>query len=162
MPDSLTITQFRDSVGPVFSGAVRQHRPAKIDRSDESAVLLGLSELLALIEGHEFHPRVYREDAAVSLWLPEFGLYGRGASFLEAREDLLGEVRAYIDDYLHDAELYMRAPNRAHHFPHVLRAWVADSMGELAAVLFARPASDEAPQRAQPAESATPAAEVVA
>lgn len=144
MPDSLSITEFRASVSPVFSGAVRQHRPAKIDRNDESAVLLGLNELITLVQAHEFHPRVYREGAAISLWLPEFSIYGRGASFAEARDDLLEEVRAYVEEYLGNAELYMRAPNRAHHFPHVLRAWIADSIGQLPEVLFAQPAGETA------------------
>ncbi|MGA9762405.1 MAG: hypothetical protein WBQ14_08285 [Gaiellaceae bacterium] len=55
--------------------------------------MLGRDDLLRLVAGHEFHPEVFSEEEAVSVWLPEFALYGRGGSFLEVQEDLLDEVR---------------------------------------------------------------------
>lgn len=141
MPAALSITEFRRSIGPAFSEAVRDHRPIKISRgAGENGVLLGAEEALALVANRRFHPEVFRERDAVSVWLPEFALYGRGASFAEAREDLIEEVRAYVEEYLDEVGLYSRAPNRAPHFPFVVRAWLADSSGELADVLFAPPA----------------------
>jgi hypothetical protein len=140
MPLALNITQFRRSIGPTFSEAVQKHRPVKIDRgARESGVLLGAEEALALVAACRFHPEVFQEEGTVSIWLPEFALYGRGTSFPEARDDLLEEVRAYVEEYLDEAELYSRAPNRAAHFPLVVRAWLADASGELAEVLFAPP-----------------------
>lgn len=140
MPATLTITEFRHSIGPTFSDVVRGHRPVRIDRgARESGVLLGDDEVLALVANRHFHPEVFREGRDVSIWLPEFALYGRGASFAEAREDLLDEVREYVDEYLGEVELYSRAPNRADHFPFVIRAWLADASGGLADVLFAPP-----------------------
>jgi hypothetical protein len=140
MPQALNITEFRRSIGPTFSAAVQGHRPVRIDRgARESGVLLGAEEALALVARCRFDPEVFQEKGAVSVWLPEFALYGRGASFAEAREDLLDEVRAYVEEYLDEAELYSRAPNRAAHFPLVVRAWLADASGELAEVLFAPP-----------------------
>lgn len=141
VPSALNITEFRRSIGPAFSEAVQRHRPVKIDRgARESGVLFGAEEAAALVASCEFHPEVYREGEAVSIWLPEFALYGRGASFSAARDDLLDEVRDYIEEYLDEVELYSRAPNRAGHFPFVIRAWLADASGELADVLFAPPA----------------------
>jgi hypothetical protein len=141
VPTALSITEFRRSIGPVFSEAVQRHRPIKIDRgARESGVLLGDEEVLALVANRHFHPEVFREGREVSIWLPEFSLYGRGASFAEAREDLLEEVCEYVEEYLGEVELYSRAPNRADHFPFVIRAWLADASGELADVLFAPPA----------------------
>jgi hypothetical protein len=128
-------------VGPTFSEAVQRHRPVRIDRgARESGVLLGADEALALVADCRFHPEVYTEAEEVSIWLPELALYGRGASFSQAREDLLAEVRDYIEEYLDEAELYSRAPNRSAHFPFVIRAWLADACGQLADVLFAPPA----------------------
>jgi hypothetical protein len=135
------MTEFRRSIGPVFSEAVQRHRPVKIDRARESGVLFGAAEVLALLADRQFHPEVYREQGMVSIWLPEFAIYGRGASFSAARDDLLEEVRAYVEEYLDEVELYARAPNRAGHFPFVIRAWLADASGELVDVLFAPPAA---------------------
>jgi hypothetical protein len=140
VPASLNITEFRRLIGPTFSEAVQRHRPVKIDRARESGVLFGAAEALALVANRRFHPEVYREQGAVSIWLPEFALYGRGASFSAARDDLIGEVRDYVEEYLDEVELYSRAPNRADHFPFVIRAWLADASGELPGVLFAPPA----------------------
>lgn len=141
MPTALTITEFRRSIGPTFSDVVQRHRPVRIDRgARESGVLLGDEEVLALVANRDFHPEVFREGNEVSVWLPEFALYGRGASFAEAREDLLEEVREYVEEYLDEVELYTRSPNRSDHFPFVIRAWLADASGELGDVLFAPPA----------------------
>lgn len=144
MPDTLNISAFRDTVGPVFSDVVQRHRPTKIRRSREEGVLMGADELAALVGQHEFHPRVYREPNAVSIWLPEFELYGRGATLADAKADLVEEVEVYVQEYLEDAELYLRAPNRAHHFPHILKAWLVADSDELEEILFAEPAREEA------------------
>jgi antitoxin YefM len=139
-PESLSITEFRNAIGPIFTDAVRKHRPVKIDRGRrESGLLLGVDDALVLVQGHEFHPEVYDDKQAVSIWLPEFDIYGQGNSFEDAREDLLAEVRVYVREYLNNSELYMHAPNRAHHFGHVVKAWLADSMDRLADVVFAQP-----------------------
>jgi len=134
------ITRLRDHLGPAFSDVVQEHRPQFIERNGrDHGVLLGHDEILRLLEPHGFHPEVFHEDQAVSIWLPEFALYGRGTSFGEAMEDLVDEVQAYVEEYLSDPAAYLSAPNRAHHFSHVLKAALADLRGELDAVLFAEP-----------------------
>ncbi len=90
-----------------------------------------------MISGYEFNPEAFFEPEAVSIWLPELGLYGRGPTFEEAQEDLLAEIRDYVDEYLAETQLYLRAPNRAEHFPFIMRALVADAEDRLAAVVFA-------------------------
>jgi hypothetical protein len=81
------------------------------------------------------------EPGAVNIWLPELALYGRGPDFDAARDDLLDEVRDYVDEYVERAAEFLRAPNRAHHYPFVLKALLADVRNELEDVLFAEPAS---------------------
>jgi Antitoxin of toxin-antitoxin, RelE / RelB, TA system len=140
MPASIPITRFRESLGPAFSEAIHEHRPQFIERNNrEHGVLLGKDDVLRLLAGHEFHPEVFHEDGAVSIWLPEFGIYGRGPRFAEAVDDLLGEIRAYIDEFLDEPRAYLAAPNRAPHFGHVLKAALADIRGELRDVVFAEP-----------------------
>lgn len=147
MPEVLNVSAVRGKIGDFLTEAVVYHRPVAIERRRDRAFLLGSDDVLRLVAGHEFHPEVFVEDGAVSIWLPEFALYGRGRSFPEAHDDLLAEVRDYVDEYVERADEFVRAPNRAHHYPWVLRALVADLRGELAEVLFAEPAD----ARAEPA-----------
>lgn len=158
MPTAVPISQFRETLSDFFREAVQHHRPVPIERSRrDRGVLLGQDDVLRLLEVHEFHPEVLEEEGAVSIWLPELALYGRGAGFTEAREDLLAEVRDYVEDYLANADLFLHAPNRAHHFPYVLKALIADLRGELAEVLFwEAPASNEPTERAQPVPPEVP------
>jgi hypothetical protein len=92
------------------------------------------------VAGCRFHPEVHSEAGRVSIWLPELGLYGHGASLSEAREDLLGEVRHYLEEYLNEAQLYSRGPDRSVDLRFVIRARLADGSGQLPDVLFAPPA----------------------
>ena len=151
---AISVSRAREALSEVFSDAVRRHIPVLIQRRDEQAALVGLDDLEALLEAREFSPRVFFEDDAVSVWLPEFALYGRGRSYEEAQEDLLEEVRAYVSDYLEDSAAYLNAPNRAAHFPHVVRALVSDAKGRLREVLFTQP-SDEPGQVVEERASAT-------
>lgn len=142
MPEVLSITLARRTIGDVITDAVVHHRPVPIERNRrDQAFVLGRDDILRLVAAHEFHPEVFSEDGAVSIWLPEFALYGRGATFDAAQHDLLDEVRLYVKEYIERADEFLRAPNRAHHYPWVLRALISELKGELAEVLFAEPAA---------------------
>jgi len=99
-------------------------------------MLLGLEEIGRLVESVSFQPEVFKEDRAVSVWLPEFQIYGRGSDLSAAREDLLEEVREYIATYLEEIDSYRSAPNRRAHFGHVIKALVADLSNRLEPVIF--------------------------
>jgi antitoxin of RelE/RelB toxin-antitoxin system len=142
VPEAISISQLRESLREAFTRAVERHHPVLVERHDELAALIGLDDLERLLSGVEFRSEVFLEEGAVTFWLPEFALYGRGATYDEAQEDLADEVRAYVDDYLNDSEVYLRSPNRAGHFPHVVRALVADARGRLLETLFAPPADE--------------------
>jgi hypothetical protein len=151
MPDVLAVSDVRNRWAEVFRQAVTERRPVAIGRGgSERALLIGIDELERLITGYEFHPEAFFEPEAVSIWLPELGLYGRGKAFAEAEDDLLTEVREYVDEYLSETHLYLRAPNRAEHFPFVMKAFVADAEDRLASVVFAQ---HDARPTAEPASS---------
>ena len=141
MPDTLSITEFRKAAGPRFSDAVHGHRPIPIERgSRDRGLLLGNDEVMLLVAGKDFSPEVFMGTGElVSIWLPEFELYGEGESFDVAKADLLDEVRAYIEEYVASIDEYLHAPNRVSHFPYLIKAWMADLDGELEQVLFAPP-----------------------
>lgn len=137
---SITVTDARKRWADVFSQAVADRSPVPIERGgDERGLLIGFDEVMLLLDPYVFTTEVFFEPDAVSIWLPELQLYGRGATFEDARADLVDEVNAYVDEFLADARLYLRSPNRAAHFPWILKAYVATAAGELTAALFAAP-----------------------
>ena len=87
---------------------------------------LGNDDLKFLLGRYEFHPDVMFDAADdVSIWLPEFSIYGTGATFDEAKEDLLEEVLAYVAEYFSDDPALRSAPNRRSHYPYALRVAAA-------------------------------------
>lgn len=139
MPKQVSITQARKEMGPLFSEVVVEHRPALIERHNRAGVFVGEEDANELLNPYEFHTEVFFEPAAVSFWVPELALYGRGATYEEAGKDLVDEVRYYIDEYWLEIDRYRKAPNRASHFPYLMRAHLADRRGELLDVLLAEP-----------------------
>lgn len=128
----------RNAFADIFDAAVA-HAPTRIARRRSGeAVLIGREDLLALTEPFAFNPAVYFEKQGVSIWLPELELWGRGSDFESAREDLIDEVRQYLEEWLADARL-RAAPNRRPHAPWLVRALLLDDT-QLAESLFAEPA----------------------
>jgi hypothetical protein len=113
MPPPIGFSRARETLSDLVTDAVRSHRPISIKRRDELAVLIGAADLDGILAAYEFRPEVFFEDDAVSIWLPEFILYGRGRTYDCAVEDLVEEVRAYVDDYLERSVAYLNAPNRS-------------------------------------------------
>jgi hypothetical protein len=140
MPEPVSISSFRQKTGPYFTAVVHRHSPLAIQRGNEDlGLLLGRDEAWALLADRSFTPEIMRGDGGVSIWLPEFAVYGQGTTYAEAKADLLDEVRVYIDEYLASAAEYRRAPNRAAHLPHVIKAYLADLRGELERLIFSGP-----------------------
>lgn len=136
----VTITEFRDRSRTVFTRVVHAHQPQLIRRgAEDRSLLVGLEEMAVLLADRTFSPKVIRSESGVSLWLPEFEVYGEGDTYGEAKADLLSEVREYLTEYLRNADEYRRAPNRAGHLPYVIKAIVADARDELDEVIFPPP-----------------------
>jgi len=139
MPQPVTISTFRKSAGTYFSAVVHRHAPLAIQRgSEDLGLLLGGDEAWALLADRSFSPQVMRggSEGGVSVWLPEFSIYGQGSNYAEAKQDLLDEVRVYVGEYLENSAEYLRAPNRAGHLPHIMKAYLADLRGQLDEVIF--------------------------
>ena len=154
MIDEISISAFRDNSSSVFTEVVRGHRPQVIRRGREDrGLLVGLDEAWEMLADRSFSPQVMRGEDGVSIWLPEFEVYGEGAGYAEAKAQLLEEVRVYVQEYLANADEYRRAPNRRGHFPHIVKALIAEVRGELEQVLFPGP-PDLATLRAQVAAAA--------
>lgn len=136
---SVIFSQARDTLADLFDAAVT-HAPTRIARRRSGeAVLIGREDLLELTEPFAFRPAVYFDQAGVSVWLPELEVWGRGADFDAAREDLVDEIRQYVEEYLADERL-RTAPNHRPHTPWVVKSLLLDDE-ELDRALFAEPAS---------------------
>lgn len=140
IPAATSISEFRQRISELFSEAVWHGQLVEVVRGlHQRAMLIGFPQLERLLEPVSFHPEVIAEDGSIAIWLPELELWGHGESFAEAKEDLAAEVRDYVGEYLGDSDRYLASPNRGHHFPAIVRAYVADRSGHLDDVLFAAP-----------------------
>ena len=146
---AIGLTEARNTISALFTATVLGHRPTLLERQGHAGVLIGAGDLDQLLAGYYgFHPEAFFEPSAVSIWLPELELYGRGASYEAAEQDLVEEVRDYIEEYWAEIERYRLAPNRAGHLPYLLRALLADRDGKLPGLLCGQPADAVQAQRA--------------
>lgn len=158
----LSITAFRTHIADHFTEAVVKHRPVAVSRSNDVALLLGVEDVAALlVDAGRFDTRVFasKPGGRVQIWLEGLDLYGEGETLAVAKEDLLDEVRFYIEEYLGDLDLYRRAPNHSTRFRTVLGAYAADLQGRLEELIFPGPPPSDsgASGRARSGRSSQPA-----
>lgn len=132
---AVVYSEARNGFADIFDAAIA-HAPTRIARRRSGeAVLIGHEDLLALTEPFAFHPAVYFEPRGVSIWLPELAIWGRGDDFASARDDLVDEVRQYLEEYLADERL-RTAPDHRPRAPWLVRAMLLDD-DQLSEALFA-------------------------
>ena len=86
--NEMQYSQARTELADLHQHAL-SHLPTRITRRRaDAAVLVSASDFRDLLAPFEFHPEVLFEAGATSIWLPELAIWGRGASFAEAKEDL--------------------------------------------------------------------------
>jgi hypothetical protein len=142
----MNYSEARAGLANLHEHALR-HLPTRITRRrSEPAVLLSEADFRAVLERYSFNPEVFFEGPLVSIWLPELAIWGRGASFADAREDLLGEIDQLLG-VLESDERARLAPNMVARLPWIYRVLAATSDDELIEILFAEPAA-EAPASA--------------
>lgn len=122
------------------------HLPTRITRRrSDAAVLLSESDFRDLLSPFEFHPEVLFEAGGTAIWLPELAIWGRGASFAAAKEDLIEEVD-HLLAVLDGDERLRNAPNIVHNRPWIYRLMAAGE-DEWEDILFAEPTQTEEPAR---------------
>jgi hypothetical protein len=96
----------------------------------------------ALLQAFEFSPEVLFEQGAVSIWLPELKIWGRGKTFAEAQADLLDEVDELIA--LIESDRVMRAAaETVRQLPWIYRLMRTSSDEDRMALLFALPQANQ-------------------
>jgi hypothetical protein len=130
------VVRARKDLGRLVRNAAVLHRPSLIANGEAVGLLLGADDVEDLAAGLSFNPEVYQDGEGVSVWLPELEVYGHGEDVDAALADLAEEVREYIDEYLAEIGRYRHAPNRAGHFPYVVKALALDAGGHLEQALL--------------------------
>ena len=131
-------SQARAELADIYDNAL-QHLPTRITRRRaEPAVLVSLEDVMRLLDRFEFTPEVLLEASAVSIWLPELAVWGRGASYAEARAALVDEI-AQLLALVYDDARFRAAPNVVSGLPWIYRLMLAENDDEREAMLFAAP-----------------------
>lgn len=135
---TMTASRARDEF-PSLQDAAAQHEPTLIvRRRGGSAVVISNEDFQAILQQWSFSPQVFREGTSVSVWLPELSIWGRGASFADAKADLLGEIDQLLGLLSEDAR-YRNSPDMVKRLPWIYRLMLAEDDAERSRVLFAPP-----------------------
>lgn len=137
-----TYSQARNDLADLFDDAAA-HLPTRVRRRRAgTSVVVSESDLRTLLARYPFTPEVLLEAGAVAIWLPELAIYGRGPTFIEAKDDLLGEIEQFIEAVTTDARL-RSAPNTLERLPWLYRLMLARDGSDVEAMVFAEPAAPE-------------------
>ena len=136
--NEISASQARNQFADIYEAALA-HLPTSIHRRrGGSAVMLNEADFDALLRAFEFSPEVFFEHGAVSIWLPELRIWGRGETFARAQADLLDEIDELIA--LVERDPAMRAAaETVRQLPWIYRLMRAASDENRTAVLFAAP-----------------------
>jgi Antitoxin of toxin-antitoxin, RelE / RelB, TA system len=146
--ETIAFSDAKARLSDLMTAVVHGHRPKAVGRhrGKEEMFLLGRDELLAMLEGFEFQPKVGVSDGEFFVRLPELGVIAAGSTLDEALEELVELAEAYAEDYLDRFEFF-RQTDRRSQLPWVAR--VAATPPEARRALFTQ--VPEAAPELQPA-----------
>ncbi len=86
-----------------------RHRLQVISRhhGKEQMLLIRPEDLVAMVADQRFDVRAVYDGGEVTLRVPELGVLGFGDSLDAATEDLLAEVRVYVERFFEDPSRYL-------------------------------------------------------
>jgi len=142
MVDELQFSQAKARLSALMDEVVHrdQLKAVRRDRgTDEVMYLLPRGLLAAAVETAQVVVDYVPDEDGIGLWVNELNIGAHGVDVAEARRNLVGEVRAYVANFLGELPVYLSWPDRARLVPHVLRLAVARDDTELARMLFEAP-----------------------
>ena len=137
--DEIQFSHAKAHLSAVMDDVVHRDRLTAIRRErgkDEVMYLLPRDLLDAALSAVAFTVDYLPDEEGIGLWLNDLEIGAHGTNVAEARRRLLGEVRAYVANFLGQLPVYLTWPDRARLVPQVLRLAVARDEGELARLLF--------------------------
>jgi predicted RNase H-like HicB family nuclease len=133
--ETIAFSDAKAKLSDLMTAVVHGHCPKAVGRhrGKEEMFLVGRDELIALLEGFEFNPKVSVSEGEFAVRLPELGLIAGGPSLDEALEELVELAEAYAEDYFNRLEFF-RQTDRRGQLPWVIR--VAATPPEARRALF--------------------------
>ena len=141
-----THSNARSSLADLHDDALA-HSPTRIvRRRAEPTILVSEEDFRTLLSRFRFSPEVLFEPSSVAIWLPELAIWGRGTTFVEAKDDLLEEVDQLLALLDRDVRLRTSDP-MVERLPWLYRLMDAEDDEARGAILFAEPSPPSEPAR---------------
>lgn len=74
-------------------------------------------------------------DGSYTLTMPFFEIVSNGETFENAVEELINDIKIYIEDYQSKIELYLNSPNRKNHLIPLIRFTLCETNDEIRDIL---------------------------
>ena len=139
MVKELQFSQAKARLSTVMDDVVHRERLTAVRRErgrDEVMYLLPRALLDAAVRSARVTVDYLPDEEGMGLWVNDLEIGAHGADIAEARRNLLGEVHAYVANFLGELPVYLTWPDRARLVPQVLRLAVARDDVALAQLLF--------------------------
>lgn len=137
--EEVQFSQAKSRLSEIMDDVVHRERPTAVRRErgkQEVMYLLPREVLKAVVGDARVEVDYLPDEDGIGLWVNDLEIGAHGATVEEARQHLVREVRAYVENFLGQLRLYLSWPDRAQLMPQVLRLAVARSDDELAQLLF--------------------------
>lgn len=137
--EEIQFSQAKSRLSEVMDDVVHRERPKAIRRErgrNEIMYLLPREVLDAVVGAARVEVDYLPDEEGIGLWVNGLEIGAHGATVVEARQNLVREVRAYVANFLGELPFYLAWPDRARLMPQVLRLAVARDDDELARLLF--------------------------
>ena len=139
MVEELQFSQAKARLSSVMDEVVHRDRLKAVRRergTDEVMYLMAREVLSAAVGAARVTVDYLPDEDGIGLWVNDLEIGAHGADVAEARRNLVGEVHAYVANFLGELPVYLSWPDRARLVPQVLRLAVARDDAELARLLF--------------------------
>lgn len=137
MLSELQFTEARKEFSNLYDEVYHSYKPVIIKRKQSEEVMLLRPDLQKmLLSGYSLKPEVLHEEGgSITLALDQLEIYVNEDSQEKAIQALITDLKAYAEDYMNRSTLFLNAPNRASHFPYVLRILLCNNDNEIRSLL---------------------------
>jgi antitoxin YefM len=137
MLSELQFTEARKEFSSLYDEVYHSYKPVIIKRKQSEEIMLLRPDLQKmLLTGYSLKPEVLHEtDGSITLALDQLEIYVNEGSKENAVQALISDLKAYAVDYMNRSALFLNAPNRAGHFPYVLRILLCNDDNEIRGLL---------------------------
>lgn len=134
---TINATEVRKEFSQFIDTVVRE-KPVVIKRNRDYVLSISLEQTVNLLADYHFHMNVFNEeDSSITATLNELDLIINTMDKDNLKNLMAQEILDYAEDYFEQFNLYYNSPNRQKHFPYVLKAILANNIGDVAGFIDA-------------------------